>query len=93
MPETPDPRAPRAPYMRVRDALLAEIEAGTYGPGDRIPSDAELSAAHGVAPMTARRAVRELREQGVIYTEWGKGSFVTGSAGDDQPGEGGRTTR
>ncbi|MET8920779.1 winged helix-turn-helix domain-containing protein [Streptomyces sp. NPDC004610] len=62
--------------MRVRDALMAAIEAGTYGPGDPIPSEAELCAAHGVARMTARRAIRELRTQGLVCTEWGKGSFV-----------------
>ncbi|WTE15676.1 winged helix-turn-helix domain-containing protein [Streptomyces uncialis] len=62
--------------MRVLDALTAEIEAGTYGPGDRIPSESALSATHGVAPMTARRAVKELRARGLVYTEWGKGSFV-----------------
>ncbi|MFF8956901.1 GntR family transcriptional regulator [Streptomyces sp. NPDC014894] len=49
------PRTRRAPYMRVRDALIAAIEAGTYGPGDRIPSEIELCATHKVAPMTARR--------------------------------------
>ncbi|MFD7549022.1 GntR family transcriptional regulator [Streptomyces sp. NPDC059816] len=85
MPETPsDPHRTRAPYMRVLDALTAEIEAGTYGPGDRIPSESELSATHGVAPMTARRAVKELRERGLVYTEWGKGSFVLDAGKGDQ---------
>ncbi|QDY79819.1 GntR family transcriptional regulator [Streptomyces qinzhouensis] len=84
MPETPsDPHTRRAPYMRVRDALIAEIEAGTYEPGDRIPSESDLSAAHGVAPMTARRAVQELRERGLVYTEWGKGSFVVDRPTED----------
>ncbi|MCX4661004.1 GntR family transcriptional regulator [Streptomyces uncialis] len=62
--------------MRVRDALKAAIENGTYGPGDSIPSEADLCATHGVARMTARRAIRELRTAGLVYTEWGKGSFV-----------------
>jgi GntR family transcriptional regulator len=85
MPETPsEPYRPRAPYMRVRDALIADLEAGTYGPGDRIPSESELCATHGVAPMTARRAVRELQALGLVYTEWGKGSFVADRAEGDQ---------
>ncbi|MGW1277560.1 GntR family transcriptional regulator [Streptomyces tsukubensis] len=62
--------------MRVRDALIVAIEDGTYGPGDPIPSEADLCATHGVARMTARRAIRELRSAGLVYTEWGKGSFV-----------------
>ncbi|MER5490192.1 GntR family transcriptional regulator [Streptomyces sp. NPDC002490] len=72
------PHTPRAPYMRVRDALAADIAAGVYGPGAAIPSEAELAVMYGVAKMTARRAVRELRERGLVYTEWGKGSFVVG---------------
>jgi len=74
MPERP--HTPYAPYMRVLDALVAEIQNGTYGPGDRIPSDAELCERFGVARMTARRAVGVLRERGLARTEWGKGTFV-----------------
>ncbi|WP_405648620.1 GntR family transcriptional regulator [Streptomyces uncialis] len=74
--------------MRVRDALIADIEAGKYGPGDRIPSESELCATHGVAPMTARRAVRDLQARGMVYTEWGRGSFVVDPAEEDRTGEG-----
>ncbi|MET9417529.1 winged helix-turn-helix domain-containing protein [Streptomyces klenkii] len=78
MPERPsDPHAPRAPYMRVLATLLADIESGKYSPGDPIPSEAELCKTHGVARETARRAVRVLRERGIVETEWGKGSRVT----------------
>ncbi|MEU9609883.1 winged helix-turn-helix domain-containing protein [Streptomyces sp. NPDC048057] len=85
MSESPrSPHGPRAPYMRVLDSLTAAIDAGTYAPGDPIPSEAELCAEHGVARMTVRRAVRELRDRGVIYTEWGKGSFVAQAEEDDQ---------
>ncbi|MFJ2407135.1 GntR family transcriptional regulator [Streptomyces xanthochromogenes] len=77
MPEnSSDPNAPYAPYMRVLDGLTADIKAGTYGPGERIPSEAELCARFKVARETARRAVRVLRERGVVQTEWGKGTFV-----------------
>ncbi|MFI0262056.1 GntR family transcriptional regulator [Streptomyces sp. NPDC017056] len=77
MPETPtDPHRPRAPYMRVLEALTAAITAGTYGPGEAIPSEAELCREYGVARETARRAVRMLRERGLVETEWGKGSRV-----------------
>ncbi|MFF7689695.1 GntR family transcriptional regulator [Streptomyces syringium] len=70
--------------MRVLEALTASIKAGTYGPGDPIPSEAELCKTHGVARETARRAVRVLRERGLVETEWGKGSRVTGAAQQHQ---------
>ncbi|MFD7131295.1 GntR family transcriptional regulator [Streptomyces sp. NPDC059894] len=75
MPERPEsPQSPRAPYMDVLDALLKEIEG--KAPGEPIPSEAELCRRHGVARETARRAVRILRERGLIETRWGKGSVV-----------------
>ncbi|KYG54551.1 MULTISPECIES: GntR family transcriptional regulator [Streptomyces] len=80
MPETPS--GPRAPYMDVLDALLDEIKGKQ--PGDPIPSETVLSQRHGVARMTARRALGILRERGLIETRWGKGSFVAHPA---EPGD------
>ncbi len=77
MPERPpDPHTPRAPYMRVLDALTAAIEASTYGPGDLIPPEPELCERFGVSRGTARRAIRVLRERGLVETVWGKGTYV-----------------
>ncbi|MER8067218.1 winged helix-turn-helix domain-containing protein [Streptomyces sp. NPDC094034] len=83
MPESPpDPHRPRAPYMRVLDALTVDIEAGRIQPGERIPSESELCERHGVARETARRAVRVLRERGLVETEWGRGTFVRDPSAD-----------
>ncbi|MFJ3847355.1 GntR family transcriptional regulator [Streptomyces albidoflavus] len=91
MPEpSSDARTPHAPYMRVLEALTADIETKKLGPGARIPSEAELCKRHKVARETARRAVRVLRERGVVRTEWGRGTFVVGaegSAGEGEPSE------
>ncbi|WP_418956803.1 GntR family transcriptional regulator [Streptomyces tritici] len=88
MPETPS--GPRAPYMDVLDALVDEIKSKS--PGEAVSSEAELCARHGVARMTARRAIGIARERGLIETRWGKGSFVAPAAGsgsedDDQADE------
>ncbi|MFI1796335.1 GntR family transcriptional regulator [Streptomyces sp. NPDC020379] len=69
--------------MRVLEALTDEIGAGKYEPGALIPSEADLCARFGVARGTARRAIRELRERGLVETEWGKGTFVK-QAGEAQ---------
>ncbi|MGW2380229.1 GntR family transcriptional regulator [Streptomyces sp. NPDC001658] len=88
MPERPtDPHTPHAPYMRVLDALAAEIKAGKYGPNEPIPSDAQLCERFGVARETARRAVRVLRERGLVETVWGKGSFVVQPAEPARDGD------
>lgn len=86
MPRRPDqPYTPRAPYMDVLDALTEEIKGKS--PGSPISSETELCERHGVARETARRAVRILRERGLIETRWGKGSFVAGPSepvGEDE---------
>ncbi len=72
-----DPHGPDLVYMLVADDIAARIDCGDLPPGARLPSEADLAAEFGVAKMTARRAVRELRERGLIRTVIGKGSYVT----------------
>lgn len=49
---------------------------GTFPPGGQLPSEAELIERFGISRTTVRRALDQLREQGVISTIHGKGSFV-----------------
>jgi GntR family histidine utilization transcriptional repressor len=63
-------------YLRIIEALRAEIASGRLKPGDRIPSENELVAAFGVSRMTANRAVRELAQAGLVTRAAGSGSFV-----------------
>lgn len=64
-------------YMRVADAIEAQIRAGRLPAGARLPNERALAAEHGVAAMTARRAVRELRDRGLVTTLPNKGTYVT----------------
>lgn len=50
--------------------------SGTFQPGAQLPSEAELTERFGISRTTVRRALDKLREQHVIETEHGKGSFV-----------------
>ena len=54
------------------------IGAGVLAPGERLPSEVELAAQLGVAPMTLRQALQILREAGFVETRRGRngGSFV-----------------
>jgi len=52
------------------------IQRGTWKPGDRAPSENELSERFGVSRMTARRALEELVLSGDIVRRRGSGSFV-----------------
>lgn len=66
----------RAPYAQVADALRRAVRDGTYSEGERLPSVAELASEFGVAKMTVQRAVSELREEGLLASWQGRGTYV-----------------
>lgn len=63
-------------YRRIAGGLRREIEAGRYGPGDRLPGENELMAEYGVARMTARQALAVLQAEGAVEARKGAGVFV-----------------
>lgn len=66
----------RPPYRQIADQLRASIDDGDLSPGDRLPSEAALIEHYQVARMTARQAIGELRAEGRVVAEQGKGVFV-----------------
>ncbi|MFW5776489.1 MAG: GntR family transcriptional regulator [Spirochaetota bacterium] len=64
-------------YRQITNYLLDQIEQNALRPGDRIPTEQEISEAFGVSRITAVRAVKELEAQGIVSRTKGKGSFVT----------------
>lgn len=63
-------------YKRLMDYLLEEIDAGRVEPGQQIPSERELSDRFRMSRMTVRHALNELVNQGILYRQQGKGTFV-----------------
>lgn len=74
----------RPPYRRVADVLRQEIKAGRLKPGEQLPSHRELEARFEIANMTARSALRVLREEGLIHTVQGRGSYVLDPEGSGE---------
>lgn len=64
-------------WKSIADTLAAEIAAGHYRPGDRLPSEADLSARFGVNRHTVRHAIAALVDAGTLRTRRGAGVFVT----------------
>lgn len=64
-------------WKAIADTMAAEIAGGHYRPGDRLPSEAELSARFGVNRHTVRRAIAALVQAGTLRTRRGAGMFVT----------------
>jgi GntR family transcriptional regulator len=65
-------------YLQLANSLRRQIAAGTFRPGDQLPSEAQLVQRYGVSPMTVRRSINLLADQGVVSTAQGRGTFVRG---------------
>jgi GntR family transcriptional regulator len=72
----PDAGGPGYVYARLADHIAGRIESGELPAGSRLPGERELAEEYGVALGTARRAVRELRDRGLVVTLPAKGTFV-----------------
>lgn len=68
---------PQSLHARLRDALRGTILEGKLRPGDKLPSESELTAAHGVSRITVRQALGALQAEGLIVKLHGKGAFVS----------------
>ncbi|MCI0689147.1 MAG: winged helix-turn-helix domain-containing protein [Sporichthyaceae bacterium] len=72
-----DPTSAVYVYIQIADHVQQLIEAGTLTPGARLGSEIDMATEYGVARMTIRRVVRELRDRGLVVTVFGKGTYVT----------------
>lgn len=57
--------------------LLEAIRSGAYSLGDRLPSEMELAQEYGVSRPVLRGALARVREEGLIVSRQGAGSFVS----------------
>jgi DNA-binding GntR family transcriptional regulator len=71
-----DYRAELPPHRQIAAWLLARIESGELAEGQPMPSEKELIDLFGVARTTVRRSIAYLRDQAVIRTVPGRGSYV-----------------
>jgi DNA-binding GntR family transcriptional regulator len=71
-----DRSAKEPAYAQLAGILRHQIASGTFRPGDQLPSEAQLCRLYDVSPMTVRRSINLLADQGVISTAQGRGTFV-----------------
>lgn len=69
-------------FEQLKKQILLFISIGVLSPNDKLPSVRNLAMELGVNPNTISRAYQELEEQGYIYTEKGKGCFVSDNGAD-----------
>jgi len=77
-----DYEAPLSPHRQIAAWLRRGIESGELSPGRRLPTEAAIVQMTVAAATTVRRAIRLLRNEGLVFTVPGRGSYV-----GDQPPE------
>lgn len=74
-------------YQKLARALFADLAAGRYAVGDRLPAERELSIHYNVSRPAVREAMIALEVQGLIEVRIGSGAYVRALPGEaDAPG-------
>ncbi len=66
-------------YSQLKVFIIEKIECGEYAEDTRIPSEQELCDCYDISRPTVRQAISELTNNGYLYKEKGKGTFVARS--------------
>lgn len=77
-------RRSRSLAVDLVDVLSSRIKDGTYALGMRMPTEADIMAAHGVSRTVVREAVSRLQQARLVVTQHGIGSFVSEALPEEQ---------
>lgn len=66
-----------AKYLQLKEDLLKKIKRGDLPAGEKIPSENTLAAQYQLSRQTVRKAIAELTQEGFLYPEHGRGTFVS----------------
>lgn len=69
-------RKPTYLYKQLADKLRGEINSGIYDADERLPSMDDLSQQYSMNRITVKRALSELRAEGLIYSIPAQGTYV-----------------
>ena len=73
---TTGPTDARSLQVRIADDIRAKIETGEWPPGQQLPTYEDLAGQYLCSLAVVRKAVDLLKQQGLLITRQGKGSFV-----------------
>lgn len=71
-------------YLQIKEIYHDRIVNGEIKRGDKIPSEMEIQEEFGVSRITARQAILELEQEGMVKRGRGKGTFVIWQQGIEE---------
>lgn len=75
------PSKPTQPlYQQLAETLKQLMESGKIGAREPMPAERELAITYEVSRDTVRKAIRLLEEQGLLYSDHGRGTFAAPAA-------------
>jgi GntR family transcriptional regulator len=63
-------------YVKLEQIIKSKIMTGEFLPGEQIPTEKDLAGTYQVSSITARQAVLNLVQEGLLLRKQGKGTFV-----------------
>lgn len=66
---------------QVAAILMEELESGTLKPGEMLPPEMELATKFGVSRAVIREALSQLKAEGLLESQQGRGVMVVGRTG------------
>lgn len=69
-------------YLKISDSIYSYIQMNRLQPGDKLPSEREMSALLETSRNSVREALRILEDRGLIYVKTGSGVFIKSPYGD-----------
>ena len=64
-------------YAQIIERVQLDIITGHYKPGEKLPSVRDLASEAAVNPNTMQKALSELAQSGLLYTQRTSGRFIT----------------
>lgn len=74
------PKSSQPLYQQLAETLRQLMASGKIGAREAMPAERELAATYQVSRDTVRKAIRLLEEQGMLYSDHGRGTFAAPEA-------------
>lgn len=77
-----EPIEKKSLYLRISDSIYSYIKVNRLQPGDKLPSERDMSGMLQTSRNSVREALRILEDRGIIVVKTGRGVFIKDSYGE-----------